>query len=371
MIKVWRRLVATVASVGALVLLAACTIGPPSGVPETTSESENPETTVPEAVEGDLKAGIAAREIFNDYSRDIVEGAQALFEDAGVGVTVTNAQGDSTKLIDDIDSLINSGVNVLIIHMGDPTQLAPVVKSAAEQGVVVVTAGVGSEVPGSVADIGGDEFLMAEMSGRALLESIGYSGDVYAFWVPGAPLLETRLRVLEAMVADYPNVTLHKEPTKHSPAEVQSQMQTILTANAEDNSIAGIWGAYDMLASGAVAAIEQADRNEIDVVSIDGDRATFQMLFTEGGSFQATVVQDAGLIGQLAGEAALDASAGEPVGQTLTSSWVATRNNGIAAGEERYGAGLWAEIDLDPDKLANAFEQDQDINVVTPVFPRT
>lgn len=368
---------ASLALVAGMMVVSAvgCTMGAPTGgggettsAPPTQGETSS-QPTAP-VTDGDLKVGIAAREITNDYNRDIIDGAKVLFEGAGGEVTVTNAQGDSTKQIDDINSLINSGVNVLLIHLGDPTQLTPVVKKANEQGIVVVTAGVGSTIEGTIADVGGDENLMAVMASRALLESINYAGDIYAFWVPGAPLLETRIRILEAMVQDYPKVTLHKEPTEHSPAKVQSQMQTILTANSEKGSIAGVWGAYDQLSSGAVQAIEQAGRNEISVVAIDGDRATFSMLFTENGAFRATVVQNASLIGTLAAQAALDVRAGKPVGQALTSAWVATRNNGIEAANLRYGESLWEELGLDPTELAKTFPQDQEVVEVLPISPR-
>jgi ribose transport system substrate-binding protein len=244
-----------------------------------------------------------------------------------------------------------------------------VVKKATDKGIVVVTAGVGSLTPGAIADVGGDEPLMAEMSARALLASINYKGDVYAFWVPGAPLLETRLRVLKAMVADYPAVTLHTEPTDFSPAKVQSQMQAILTANPAAGSIAGVWGAYDQLTSGAVQAIQQANRPEIKTVSIDGDRETFSMLYANKSPFVATIVQNAQLIGQLAAQAALDTRAGKHIGDTVTSAWVATRNNGVAAAEERYGKSIWTDIKLDPKEIAKTWPQNQDVVVIKPITP--
>lgn len=249
---------------------------------------------------GTLKVGIAAREIVNDYNRDIITGARQAYVKQGASVTVTNAGGDATTQLNEIRTLVNSGVNVLLIELGDPAQLAPVIADARSKGVVVVTTGVGSHVAGSVSDVGGDEDLMAEMMTRSLLDSMSYRGDLYAFWVPGAPLLETRLRVLKAMVADYPQVKLHLVPSDFSPAKVQSQMQAVLTAHPQKGSITGVWGAYDQMTSGAVQAVQQANRPEIRIASIDGDRATFSMLYAANSPFVATVVQNAQLIGQLA-----------------------------------------------------------------------
>ena len=284
---------------------------------------------------------------------------------------MTNAGGDATKHLNNIQTLVNSGINVLVIELGDPAQLSPVVTQARSKGVVVVTCGVGSTVPGAVTDVGGDEALMAEMMTRSLLDAMSYRGDLYAFWVPGAPLLETRLRVLKADVADYPQVRLHLQPSDFSPAKVQSQMQAILTAHPDKGSIAGVWGAYDQMTSGAVQAIQQANRPEIAVASIDGDRATFSMLYAPNSPFVATVVQDAQLIGQLAAKAALDARVGKDVTpNTFTTAWVATRHNGIAAAERRYGDTVWAQIRLDPAQITRRWPQDQDVVVMQPVSPR-
>lgn len=354
-------------------VLTGCSLNGPI-TDAATGAAQQPSTSGSAAPtpSGPLKIGIASREIVNDYNRDIVAGARKVFADKGADIVTTNAGGDATQHANNVQNLINSGVNVLFIQLGDPSSLTPLVQAAKQKGITVVTAGVGSTIPGSVSDVGGDETLMAEMMSRALLSSIGYRGDLYAFWVPGAPLLETRLRILEAMVADYPQVKLHLEPSDFSPAKVQSQMQAVLTAHPDPGSIAGVWGAYDQMTSGAVQAIQQADRPEIKVTSIDGDRATFSMLYAPNSPFVATVVQNAQLIGQLAGQAALDARSGKAVPPSIfTTAWVATRNNGIAAAEKRYGPSIWAEIKLDRAKVESSWPQNQDVVVMQPVNPST
>ncbi len=368
-----RRIVMILAGFLAVALVSACSLNGP-----VTDATDGPASgTTPGGAEqtpylqGPLAVGIAAREIVNDYNRDIVIGAEEAFRAAGATVTTTNGGGDATRHINNIQTLVNSGINVLLIELGDPAQLGPVVAQARSRGVVVVTAGVGSTVPGAVTDVGGDESLMAEMMSRSLLDAMNYRGDLYAFWVPGAPLLETRLRVLQAMVEDYPDVTLHLQPSDFSPARVQSQMQAVLTSNPDPGSIAGVWGAYDQMTSGAVQAIQQANRPEIAVASIDGDRATFPMLYAPNSPFVATVVQNAQLIGQLAAQAALDARDGKEVAPNIfTTAWVATRHNGIAAAERRYGPGIWGQTKLDKAEIIGQWPQSQDVVVMQPVSPR-
>lgn len=133
------------------------------------------------------KIGIAAREITNDYNRDIIAGAQSLLEKDGAQVVVTDGGADPRKHNENIESLINSGVSGIIVQLGDAQQLVPIVKKASAAGIPVVTTSIGSKVEGSVADVGGDDPLMSAIMSRALLSSIHYKGDIYVFWVPGAP----------------------------------------------------------------------------------------------------------------------------------------------------------------------------------------
>lgn len=368
-----RRISRALAALVVVLALAGCSLnGPISDAPTEAPNSTQSGGAKAKPRNGKLKVGIASREITNDYNRDIVAGAKAAFTKAGASVKTTNGRGDETTHENNIRSLVNSGVDVLFIQLGDAASLAPIVKRAKKRGVTVVTAGIGSTVPGSVTDVGADEMLMAEMMSRALLGSMGYQGDLYAFWVPGAPLLETRLRVLKSVVADYPEVKLHLQPSSHSPAKVQSEMRAVLTAHPKKGSIDGVWGAYDQMTSGAVQAIQQADRPEIKVASIDGDRRTFSMLYAANSPFVATVVQNAQRIGSLGAKAALDFRDGVDVPKTtFTNAWVATRNNGIEAAEKRYGPGIWEQIDLDPKRIAKTWPQNQQVVVVQPVVPST
>lgn len=317
------------------------------------------------------KIGIAAREITNDYNRGIIDGARRVLEAAGDSVVVTDAQTDPRKLNEDIENLINSHVDGIIVQLGNAQQLAPVVAKANAAHIPVVTTSVGALTPGAVTDIDGDDALMSALMSRALLSSINYKGDVYVFSVPGAPILETRKRILEAMVKDYPQVHLHDVPTQHDPAQVQSQMEDILTANPDPGSIAAVWGAYDLLTSGAVQAIRAAGRPEIKVASIDGDRVGFQMLMEKGSPFIATVVQDVPHIGELAGQAMIDALAGKKdfPATMYTDAYVATHDNAVAAAEKRWGPDVWQKIQLDPKAVAAQWPQTGQVVVVRPTLP--
>jgi len=364
-----------------MLLLAGCaaTDGPQSSSAAPNQGSSGGQTA-PGSSSGSssgkaFKIGIANREVTNDFNRDIITNAQATIEAAGGTVVTTDAQADPQKHNENIENLINSGIDGLIVQLGDPQQLAPIMAKAKAKGIPVVTAGVGSPVPDTITDVNGDDAIMATLAANALLSSIGYKGDVYIVWVPGAPLLETRKRIFEAIAADYPQVKLHEVPAEHNPAKVQTAIEEIMTANPEPGSIAGIFGTYDQLVSGASEAVRRAGRGkEISIVAIDGDRIGFQMLFQEDSPFVATVVQDVPSIGTMSAQILLDVLNGKTKAEdvspkTAANCYVATRKNGVAAAELRWTQSFWGDVGLNKADVEKTFPQSEDVLIARPVTP--
>ena len=343
---------------------------------EDSSKKDTANGTVKDSKkDGKFKIGIAAREITNDYNRNIVAASQELIEKAGGSVVIADAQADVQKHNENIENLINSGIDGLIVHLGDPEQMAPLMAEAEKKGIPVITNGVGSPVEHTLGDVNGDDPLMATLASDALLASIGYKGDVYVVWVPGAPLLETRKRIFEAVAADYPDVKIHEVPAEHNPAKVPTQIEEILTANPEKGSIAGIFGTYDQLVSGASEAIRRAGRGEeIKMIGIDGDVLGFQMLFQEDSPFISTVVMDTESIGQQSADILLGVMDGSIDAETISpkipaSCYVATRKNGVEAAEMKWGEKFWEDAGLVKEDVEKTFPKEEDVIVSLPSIP--
>ena len=322
-----------------------------------------------------LKIGMAVREVTNDYNRDIIGGAQAVIEAAGGEFVVTDAQADYQKHLENIENLINSDIDGLLIQLGDATQMAPLCEKAEEKGIPVITIGVGDPVAHTYTDFNGDDSLMTALAADALMSAINYSGDVYVVYVPGAPLLETRRRIFYAIAETYADVTVHDIPAEHNPTKVQTSIEELLIANPDPGSIAGIFGTYDLLISGGVEAIRRAGRGEeIPVVSIDGDLIGFQMLLQEGSPFVATVAQDAPGCGSNAATMLLgildgtwDVASIAP--KTPATCFVATRRNIVEAAELRWGETFWEDTGYDKAEVAEMFPQTDTVLVNNPTLP--
>lgn len=354
-----------------------------AAAPETSGGGET-ETETDEAVDASQAAasdksggwtiGIANREITNDYNRLIAYGAQDILEAAGCEVIMTDAETDFQKHNENIETLLNSGIDALIIQLGDNEQLAPLCAKAKEKGIPVVTAGIGSHIDNTICDTNADDGLAAVLLADAIFSGIDYTGDVYIFYVPGAPLLENRLAVIQGVAAAYPNINLVPVATEHNVSKVQTQMEELLTANPEKGSIAAVIGTYDSLITGAVESVRQADRSEIVMGGIDGDEVSFQMLFTEGSPFQVSVVLDASSIGATAANTVLGVLDGSVDPSTVaakipTACYCATRRNGVEAAEMKWGAEIWEKINMSREDVEAAYPQNDNLLVCYPTVP--
>lgn len=323
---------------------------------------------------GGFKVGIANREITNDYNRLIAYGARDILEAAGCEVVMTDAEADVQKHNENVETLLNSGIDALIIQLGDNEQLAPLCAEAAEKGIPVVTAGISSHIDNTICDVNGDDALMAVLLADAIFAAIDYTGDVYVFYVPGAPLLENRLAVFTAVASMYPNVNVIPMSTEHNVSKVQTQVSELLTANPDPGSIAAIVGTYDSLISGAVESVRQAGRSEIVMGGIDGDQVSFQMLFAENTPFKVSVVMDATSIGQTAAETILGVLNGELDPSTMpakvaTACYTATQSNGVEAAELKWGETVWENIGFAKSDVEAAYPQTDEVIVCYPTVP--
>jgi ABC-type sugar transport system substrate-binding protein len=363
-----------------LALAVSCKKEPPSGAQSGASTNAPAQGTASGAqaagqtVQKAWKVGFAAREMAAESNEMMADSARRVIEAAGGTMVLADANADLQKHNENIENLVNSGIDGLFVLLGDVPHLTAPIQYAKSKGVPVVTLMITANVPGSVTDVCANSPIMASLASNALMDAIGFKGDVYIVWVPGAPWLEGHKRILEAVAAGQPDVRLHEIPAEHNAVKVQAQIEQLMTANPAKGSIAGIFGAYDMLISGAVEAVRQAGRTEIKMVSCDGDRIAFQELFEENSPYVACAGYSGIDVGTRAGEILLKAmngslKDGDVAAITYASGYLATRRNGVATVEKYWGENFWADTEMDKADVIRRYPQTQDMLAVTPLSP--
>lgn len=239
--------------------LAAC-----AGVntTNTTATTAAGAQTTTAAAKG-FKIGFANGYFGNTWRAQFVsdfEKAATAYKDAGIisDYTIANTDNDSTEQINQINAMLNNGVDALLICPVSPTAVKSVVDRAKEMGVVVVIANDPAAYEGTYC-VAGNNYAWFDIQCKWMAEKINGKGNlVYVSGVPGNAADTLRTKAMEDVFAKYPDIkVLANVPGKWSQTEAQSGMTTMISTYGDQ--ITGVL-TQDVMAEGIIKAYENAGK---------------------------------------------------------------------------------------------------------------
>jgi|GEM_PF-135995 len=295
------------AMIAVLLLLTACT-GDGSSDDETTDgDSETSEETADADTgeeTGDEAAGSTTGEAvtigFSAPAADhgwiaaITENAQATadeFDD--VTLEVTEGTNDVNQQIAQVETLINSGVDALVILPFEGQALTQVAQQAMEAGIPVVNLDrVFSSPQAYRTYIAGDNYGMGVSAGNYIgqrLTDEGVTDPVIAeiAGIDNLPLTQDRSQGFADALA-----TFGFEVTARQAAEFTVESGQAVTANLlqAEPEIDAIWNHDDDQGIGVLAAIQEAGRDEFFMVGGAGSANAMREIQSGESVLQATVL---------------------------------------------------------------------------------
>jgi len=189
--------------------------------------------------------------------------AAELSEDPDMGVEIelviesedTDAAGQEQQ----IQNLVNRGVNAIIVNPGDAEALRLPLEDAAAAGIVVVS--IDQEIDGEgIVNVVIDQTEWARISIRWLAETLGGEGDIVLIeGFVGHPANTARMNGVEEVLAEYPDITVvGRETGSWDQATGQQVMSEFL---ASLPNIDGVW-TQDGMADGVLTAIRTANPDQ-------------------------------------------------------------------------------------------------------------
>lgn len=274
-----RRLATPFAAVGGLALAigAAGTAGTAgaSSTPDdgTTSDSAAPTSTeLPDGTDITIGVSFYDSKVIPLYV-DMEAGMQAAADETGAEITFSYAAFDPVAQVDQIETMITNGVDIILATPLDPTVLLTAYESARDTGIPIIS------FANKVEDDAEDLFLgrnwaeFGAMNMEATIEAIGRSGNI-AF-VTGPPELAVVQQVRagwDEVLADHPDVTVVDtlvDPDMSTTVAVDLA-NTLFSSN---DDIDAVLCTIDQICLGvAQAAQEQGiDPDTIFIASMDAD----------------------------------------------------------------------------------------------------
>ncbi|WP_423798082.1 ribose ABC transporter substrate-binding protein RbsB [Neobacillus sp. SAB-20_R2A] len=283
-----------------LLLLGACSMQPPEWAkPAKKSDLK------------DIKIGLSVSTLNNPFFVSLRDGVQKEAKALGVQVKVVDAQNDSAKQINDVEDLIQQGVDLLLINPTDSAAISTAVQSANTIGIPVVTLDRSAE-KGKVATlVASDNIKGGEMAADYIVKKLGENVQVAELeGVPGASATRERGKGFHN-IADQKLKVTAKQSADFDRTKGLTVMENLLQANPD---IKAVFAHNDEMALGAIEAINSSGK-DIMVIGFDGNDDALNAI--KAGKMEATVAQQPDLIGKLAIDAGIDVLKGKKVPKNI------------------------------------------------------
>lgn len=293
----------------AVLFLAGCGAATLEG--ENTTESG----PVEEKDTSELVVGVSISTLNNPFFVSLEQGITDLADEQGTKVKSVDAQDDTAKQTNDIDDLIQQGVDILLINPVDSAAITPAVESANAAGIPVITIDRSSDGGEVLTLVASDNVEGGEMAAKYIEEISGTDvNTVQLEGVPGASATRERGEGFTNVAEKSLNV-LDSQTANFDRAEGLTVMENMLQANPD---IQAVFAQNDEMALGAIEAIQSAGKTgEIQVVGFDGTEDGIKAV--EDGRLSATVAQQPEEMGKLAMQAAFDYFSGETIEEYIAS----------------------------------------------------
>ncbi|MBV8696735.1 ABC transporter substrate-binding protein [Bradyrhizobium sp.] len=224
-------------------------------------------------------------------------------------LVVTDAQGDANTQIQQIQSMIDSNVDAIILIAGSSTAPGRVIADACAKGIAVINFDSLVDTDEVTAKINTDSAQWGASAAKFLVDAIGGKGKILVLNGPaGISVSDDRRKGAEPVLKANPNVTILAETnTAYNVAPAQEAVTNLLFAHPDIDGILSLGGA---LSAGAVLAFDKQGRAQ---VPITGENARQFLELWKAKNLKAWATMQPNWLGAFATYAAVQALSGKDV----------------------------------------------------------
>lgn len=209
-----------------------------------------------------FKIGFANGYIGNSWRTQFIQSIDSVakeYKQQGIlsDYQIANSNADVTQQLNQINGMINSGVDAIIIDPVSATSLGSVVANAKAKGIMVVISNDIAAYDGNYAVVN-DIDAMWRIQAKWFAEKLNGKGNIVEVTgLPGNTSDKQRIDAAADVFKNYPNIkVLAAAPGKWSESTAQSVMSTFLSTY---NNIDGVL-MEDVMSNGALRAYENAGK---------------------------------------------------------------------------------------------------------------
>ncbi len=180
---------------------------------------------------------------------------------------ITDAQGNANTQIQQIQSMIDSKVDAILIDAGSATALDRVIADACSKGIAVVNFDSLVDTSELTAKVDTDQVEWGTEAADWLVKTLGGKGKIIIMNGPaGISVSDDRRKGTEPVLKAHPDIKVLAETnTEYNVAPAQEAMSNLLFNNPEIDGVLSLGGA---LSAGAILAMDRQGR---DLVPMTGE----------------------------------------------------------------------------------------------------
>lgn len=219
-----------------------------------------------------------------------IEGAKAAAAELGWRVNVVDAAGSADQANSAMQNFAQVGAHAIIDMVFPWSSLGAGLSAAEQAGIPVVSWGGG--LGSTVAATNGSGAPMAVPVVEEMVERMGGEGAVLALTYRTGEVCRDREVVMDEILADHPDIEVTKNEVR-IPGYFEDGAQYAnawLASHPPGSGNLAIWGCWDDPAIGAIGALRQQGRTDVEVYGVNGNAQALENI--KGGHMTATAWQD-------------------------------------------------------------------------------
>lgn len=185
---------------------------------------------------------------------------------------VSNTNSDAAEQLNQINAMIDAGVDAIMIDAVSPTTIRSAVERAKKEGILVVITNDPAAYEGTIC-VCGDNYSWQQIQAKWLVEQLGGKGDIVVIsGVAGNSADTFRQKANDDVLSAYPDIKiLASAPGSWSQTEAQSVMTTFLSSYDKIDAVLE----QDVMGEGVLKAYENAGK-ELPVMTGDYTKSFLQ-----------------------------------------------------------------------------------------------
>jgi len=181
-----------------------------------------------------------------------------------------SANNDVSTQASQVDSLINQGVDAIIVVPVQADSLGPQVAAAKEKNIPLLAVNAALETPDLAGNVQPDDVAAGEQEMQMMADKLGGRGNIVILQGPlGGSGEINRGKGIDNVLAKYPDIkVLAKDTANWKRDEAVNKMKNWISSFGPE--INGVVAQNDDMGLGALQALKESGRTDVPIVGIDG-----------------------------------------------------------------------------------------------------